>query len=104
VSLAITVGLALVMGLLLLVAGCGRKAAPDLSAPAPLQVACRMEECPAPEPPDWPAFDRAQHLCSPANVGTLLEREAVWRDYAARLRAALGCYQRQAKGAADGRD
>lgn len=72
--------------------GCARP------VPEPLTVAVRQEytRCPRPEQPILPTLDRSRHLADPDNVAALLEAVDGLAGYAARLSAALDCYEPQA--------
>lgn len=78
--------------LALAVSGCARP------APEPQTVAVRQEytRCPRPEQPVLPTLDPARHLADPSNADALMGAVDALAGYAARLSAALDCYEAQA--------
>ena len=69
-----------------------------VSAPPPLEVACRVERCARPVAPEIAPLDPDRHIGGPENVPALLRALEALRGYADQLAAALDCYEAQAAG------
>lgn len=75
-----------------LCSGCSARPAPVVP-PAP--VALQAVPCPAPDRPLLPPVNGALPFDSPENVSVLMERDDIYRTYAAGLEAAVKCYKVQ---------
>lgn len=87
------------LGSLLLMAGCAERL-PELP-PAPRIMLAR--DCPAPERPALPPVDGDLPFDAPENVRALMRRDALLKNYAEGLEAAVDCYRKAKKEDSDAR-
>lgn len=87
------------LGSLLLAVGCAERL-PELP-PAPHVMLVR--DCPAPERPALPPVDGDLPFDAPENIRALMRRDALLKNYAEGLEAAVDCYRKAKKEDSDAR-
>lgn len=85
------------VGSLLLMAGCAERL-PELP-PAPRIM--RARDCPSPERPALPPVDGDLPFDAPENIRALMRRDALLKNYAEGLEAAVDCYRKARKEVSD---